>query len=732
MLWSALLPSRRIHLPARLYSHHFPSHYNGKDSKFSMPKKSPNTPGKASGSQGKPRMGAAITPAAARVIAAALQQGLALHQAGNLDQARAIYEEIVRINPRNFDALQLLATIAAQTGEYEKAVELFTRVLAVHSNNAALFNNRGVALFELKRLDEALASYARAIAIKPDYAEAHYNRGNAFKQHQLLPDALASYERAIACKPDYAQAYANRGNVLKELGLAQEALASFERAIEFQPGYAEAHGNRGVCLHDIGRTDEAVASYERAISIDAAYAEAHSNLGVSLMALERLPQALASYARAIALKPDYAQAHYNRGNAFHELHLPEEAIASFERAIAIQPDYAQAHYNCGNTFKELRHLDKALAHYAAAIAAQPDYAQAHCNQGVALQELQRLEDAVASYGRAIAIQPDYAEARWNQSLALLQLGDFQAGWAFYEWRWACAASAGARRNFVPPLWLGHGSLVNKTLLLHAEQGLGDAIQFCRYTQSVKDAGACVLLEVPGALMGLLAQLPGVDQLIERGTSLPSFDYHCPLMSLPLAFGTTVASIPAQGAYLHADAAKVRHWRDKIGGRGRLKVGVIWNGGFRPKQPELWSTNARRNIPLDIFARAFSAIEADFFSLQKGDPAESAIRGRELEYWPQGNFFNFATELNDFSDTAALIDTLDIIVSVDTATAHAAAALGKPTWILNRFDSCWRWLRDRDDSPWYPSVRLYRQQIDCHWEPVLQRVADDLSRLKPAQ
>jgi hypothetical protein len=232
-------------------------------------------------------------------------------------------------------------------------------------------------------------------------------------------------------------------------------------------------------------------------------------------------------------------------------------------------------------------------------------------------------------------------------------------------------------------------------------------------------------------MGLLARLPGVDQLIERGTSLPPFDYHCPLMSLPLAFGTTVATIPFPRAYLRADEAKVRHWRDKIGGGGRLKVGVIWNGGFRPNQPELWSTNERRNIPLDVFAEAFRSIHADFFSLQKGDPAESAIRGRELEYWPQGNFFNFAGELNDFSDTAALIENLDVVVSVDTATAHVAAALGKPTWILNRFDSCWRWLRDRDDSPWYPSARLYRQQSDCHWAPVLQQLADDLSALQPA-
>ena len=633
------------------------------------------------------------TPGAQRA-AAALQQGLALHKAGNLDPARAIYEDILRVNPRDFDALQLLATISAQTGQYEKAVELFSRVLAVHSNNAALFNNRGVALFELKRFDEALASYARAIALKPDYAEAHVGHANALAQLGLFPDAVASYERGIQIKPDHS----------------------------------EAHCNLGVCLHEIGRTEEAAASYERAISIDPAYAEAHSNLGVSLLALGRLPQALAQYARAIELKPDYAEAHYNRGNALQGLHFPEEAIASFERAIAIKPDYAQAHYNCGNGYKELRQLDKALAHYAAAVAAKPDYAQAHCNLGVTLQEQQRLDEAIASYGRAIAIHPDYAEARWNQSVALLQLGDFQAGWARYESRWACAALAGAKRSFSAPLWLGQESLVNTTILLHAEQGLGDSIQFCRYVRCVKDAGAHVLLEVPGALLSLLAHLSGVDQLIEHGQTLPHFDYHCPLMSLPLAFGTTAESIPCPGAYLRAEEAKVRLWRDKIGSPGRLKVGVVWNGGFRPNQPDLWTTNERRNIPLDVFAGALQLADVDFFSLQKGDPAESAIRGRESEYWPQGNLFNLANQLQDFSDTAALIDNLDIVISVDTATAHLAAALGKPTWILSRFDGCWRWLRDRDDSPWYASARLYRQNDDCQWAPVLQRLANDLSQL----
>ena len=681
-----------------------------------MPKKLLNAPGKASGPQ--------------RMVAA-LQQGLALHKAGHLDQARAIYEEIVGVNPKNYDALQLLATLAAQTGRYEQAVELFNRVLAVHTNNAALLNNRGVALFELRRLPEALASYARAIAIKPDYAEAHYNQGNAFREGGQLEESLASYARAIALRSDYAQAHCGLGNARAQLRLLPDAVAGYERAIQLHPGYAEAHSNRGVCLHDLGRTEEAVASYEQAIAIHPAYAEAYSNLGVALMALGRLPQALASYARAIELRPDYAEAHYNRGNALNGLHFPEEAIASFERAIAIRPDYAQAHYNCGNGFKELRQLEKALACYAAAIAAKPDYAQAHCNRGVTFHELQRLPEAIASYGQAIAIQPDYPEARWNQSVALLQLGDFQAGWALYESRWDCAALAGAKRSFPAPLWLGHESLVNKTILLHAEQGLGDAIQFSRYARLVKDAGAHVLLEVPGALLGLMEQLPGVDQLIERGKDVPSFDYHCPLMTLPLAFGTTVETIPCSSPYLRAEAAKVRMWNDKIGDRGRLKVGVVWNGGFRPNQPGLWTTNERRNIPLDVFAESLRSVDVDFFSLQKGDPAESAIRGRELEYWPQGNFFNFAADLNDFSDTAALIENLDIVVSVDTATAHLAAALGKPTWILNRFDSCWRWLYDRDDSPWYPTVRLYRQQGEGQWGPILERLAGDVSLLKPS-
>ena len=271
------------------------------------------------------------------------------------------------------------------------------------------------------------------------------------------------------------------------------------------------------------------------------------------------------------------------------------------------------------------------------------------------------------------------------------------------------------------------SLLNQTILIHAEQGLGDTIQFCRYAALVKKLGARVLLEVPKSLMVLLKDLEGVDILLEQGMPLPDFDFHCPLLSLPLAFKTELQTIPFPKSYLKADQNKINQWQKRLNLNG-FKVGLVWNGGFRANQPELWDINERRNIPLKILAQKLNSIKVNYFSLQKGDPAESEIRGHETEYWPSGNFFNFADELLDFSDTAALISNMDLIISVDTSTAHLAGALGKPTWILNRFDSCWRWMLDRDDSPWYESVKLYRQDEDRQWAPVLERVARDLKEL----
>ena len=607
----------------------------------------------------KPKVGVAQMPTMAQQIAAKLQHGFTLHSAGQLERASAVYQTILQIDPKNFDAIQLLGTVAAQTRQWTTAVDLYTRALQIY-RTADLFYNQGIAFQELRRLDEALSSYGKAIGLNRDFAEA----------------------------------YLNQGNVLREVGHLNEALNSYDKAIDLKENYPAAYFNRGVLLQQLRRLDDALISYDKAIVLKIDYAEAYANRGVLLQLLLRSDDALISYTQAIAIKPDYAEAYANRGVVLKEMGRLDEALTSCNQAIELKADYAEAHSNRGNV----------------------------------LQELRRLDEAIASYDQAIAINPLNADAHWNQSLTHLIGGEYKKGWLLHEWRWKTKSPASGERVFTQPLWLGQENLHNKTILLHAEQGLGDSLQFCRYAKLVKDQGAHVVLEVPAALVSLLSSLSGVDQVIAFGEVLPDFDYHCPMMSLPLAFGTELASIPFPSSYLRAEEMKAGYWRNKMGHAGRLKVGVVWSGGFRANQPELWGVHQRRNITLDIFASALNTVNADFFSLQKGDPAESAIRGRELEYWPRGNLYNYVSELQDFSDTAALIENLDLVVSVDTSTAHLSAALGKPTWILNRFDTCWRWLLDRDDSPWYQSVKLYRQSEDRAWEPVLNRLADDLSLL----
>jgi hypothetical protein len=307
------------------------------------------------------------------------------------------------------------------------------------------------------------------------------------------------------------------------------------------------------------------------------------------------------------------------------------------------------------------------------------------------------------------------------------VGDFAMGWELYEWRWLLAKTALKQSLIDRPLWLGVESLKGKTILLHCEQGLGDTIQFCRYAALVAQLGATVILEVQQLLLELLSGLEGVCHVVAEGEPLPPFDYHCPLMSLPLAFRTTLGTIPADIPYIKADPSKTAYWQAKLGEHHKPRVGLVWSGGGRPNQPEVWAINERRNIPLELISRINSP-EIDFYSLQKGEPAESELLRRKQEVWPEVNFFNFAQELNDFCDTAALIDNLDLVISVDTSTAHLAAAMGKPVWILNRYDNCWRWLLDRDDSPWYPTAELYRQQRMGDWESVLEQVKTDLSKV----
>jgi tetratricopeptide (TPR) repeat protein len=538
--------------------------------------------------------------------------------------------------------------------------------------------------------------------------------------------AVDLFRRALEIDPDNAYAHNNLGTALQELGQWGEALASLDRAAALKTDYAEPFYNRGNVFRHTKRWQEAVANYDQAIGRKSDYAEAYCNRGIALAELKQFEAALSSYDCALAIKHDYAEAYYNRGIVLCSGGQWEAALQSYDRAIMLKSDYAEAYANRAFALQELDRTDEAVASCNQAVTVKPDCAEAHCNRGSVLHTTRRLEEALAGYDKAISIKPDYATAHVNRAMALLLMGDYQKGWTDYEWRgkeentWTVTE----KRNLSQPLWLGQVSLEGKSILLQSEQGYGDIIQFCRYAELAADLGARVILEVPQALAGLLQGLKGVAELIVQGEPLPPFDYYCPLMSLPLAMNTRLSAVPAKIPYLSAGDDRSRRWRQKLGERTRTRVGLVWGSGVRPN-PRL-SSNSRRNIALAKLA-PLKHPDIEFYSLQKGQPAESELEALIASNWDGPEIKDFTGDIRDFEDTAALIEQLDLVISVDTSTAHLAGASGKPVWILLRFDACWRWLLDRSDSPWYPTARLYRQERTGDWDPVVQRVRVDLEQ-----
>jgi len=628
------------------------------------------------------------------------------------------------VTPTLPEAMQR-AVVAYQRGQLSEADDLARAILGVEADYFDALHLIAVIRTRQRRLDEALASYDRALALRPDHAEALRNRGATLHKLKRFDEALASYDRALALWPDYAEALYNRGITLHELKRFDEALASYDRAVAARPDYAAALNNRGVTLHELNRFDEALASYDRALALRPDSAAAFSNRGNTLHELKRFDEALASYDRALALQPDYAEALYNRGMTLHELQRFDEALASYDRALTLRPDHAEALDNRGNTLHELKRFDAALASYDRALALQPDHAGALYNRGVVLHELMLLDEALASYDRALAVRPDHADAHFNKAVLQLLKGDFAAGWQEYEWRHRKEESfALFKRDYAQPLWLGQTAIAGKTILLHSEQGFGDTIQFCRYAPLVAARGARVLLEVPPPLKDLMASLAGVAQVISAPDKLPCFELHCPLLSLPLAFGTSLETIPAQTPYLFGIAAKTSAWRARLGARDKPRLGLVWAGDPRKQVPNAHRIDRMRSLEFDQLAPILRIAGYEFYSLQKGEHALAQLRNSALRQ----RVVDCGDDLHDFSDTAALIDNLDLVIAVDTSVAHLAGALGKPFWLLNRYSTCWRWLIDRDDSPWYPTARLFRQQAPGDWSGVISRVVIELERL----
>ena len=562
------------------------------------------------------------------------------------------------------------------------------------------------ATFQQAAASYQLAGYGHAMAPQPDSAEANYTRGSALKEQQRLAEALAAFDRAIALKPDYAEAHNSRGIVLANLDRLDDAVAGFDGAIALKPDYAEAYNNRGIVLQDLKRIGEALANFDKAIALQPGNARAHNNRGVALHDLKRSDDALASHDKAIALKPDYAEAYYNRGIVLQDLKRLDDALADFERTIGLKPNYAPAHNNRGVVLANLNRLDDAIAGFDGAIALKPDDAEAYNNRGNVLQDLKRFDDALANFDKAIALMPDFAEAYGNQSYCLLKMGRFEQGWRLHEWRKKTARPLG-NRSFQQPLWLGAEDVANKTLFVHWEQGLGDTIQFCRYGKLLKARGARVVMSVQEPLYRLLQQMRPDMEVVGHNEVPAEFDYHCPLMSLPLALGTTLQNIPSEKRYIFADEELRRAWDIRLPPQTKPRIGVVWRGSPQHRN------DRNRSIDLATLAPLFSA-DAHWISLQKD------LRLGDHALLEEHKIAHYGDELKDFSDTAAVLDLLDLVITVDTSVAHLAGAMGKQVWILLPYKSDWRWLSDRDDSPWYPTARLFRQDMHA-WENVIARV-----------
>ena len=567
------------------------------------------------------------------------------------------------------------------------------------------------------RLAEAEAFYRQILSRVPNHPDALHLMGVLAGQAGRADVAVDLIGRAIAINPRTADYYCNLGEIYRRSGRLDEAISSFRRAIELRPDYVMAYSNLGVALRDAQKPNEAIEAFRRAIELGGNFAELYGNLGNALRDNGQLDAAIAAYEQAIVLKPNYAMGFNNLGVALRDKKRLPEAAAAIRRAIELEPNDTETHYNLGGILMEAREFDAAREAFAAAIRLNPNHANAHNNLGSCWMMQQEPANALPEFERAIQLDPNLATAHFNRGLAYLTLGDFRDGLPDYEWR------AKVKPQFIfmregssRPRWDGQ-PLEGRTIFLHAEQGFGDTIQFVRFVPLVHERGGRVILGVQPQLERLMQQVPGVERILSSIEPELQYDVHCPLLSLQLALGMNLASIPREIPYLKADVVPAAQWKSRMSEIPGKKVGLAWAGSAMNDQDSI------RTISLRQFALLASIKGVQFFSLQKGDALKESPDGLQL--------FDWTNDLHDFSDTAGLIANLDLIITVDTAVAHLAGAMGKPVWILIPHSPDWRWMTGREDSPWYPTARLFRQTKLGDWSGAIEKVAGELQRLRGA-
>ena len=600
------------------------------------------------------------------------------HSAGRLAQAEAAYRQILAEDPNHPGALHLLGVALSQQGKKRAAIDYISRAISLNPQVADFHSNLGLVHLENGTPDKALIECQRALALQADHVDALHQLGNALKQLGRLEEAVEPYQRAIALRPEFAMAIGNLADVLWKLGRTAEADALNERVVELTPDNLNALTARGEALLRQRKEREAEVVFRTVIKRWPNEWVGYNGLGVVLYGMGKSDEAASLYEKAANMAGDHPGPWNNLGYARISQGNIQEAIRCYEKALSIRPDFADAHNNIGNAY--LAKLD--------------------------------LDMAMRCYDKALFFQPDHSDGHWNRALLKLLLGDYDRGWLEYEWRWLKFPEV--RRYFDRPLWDGF-DINGKTILLHAEQGFGDTIQFVRFAQAVSEKGATVNLECQPQLAPLLQHIPGVARTITRGDPLPPFDFHCPLLSLPRALGLTLENIPNQVPYLQVDQNLARRWKNRLKEHeNQLKIGIVWAGArTHRRDPE-------RSISLDAFAPLAAIPGVRLFSLQKDASTQTRSDFPLIDH---------TADVHDFADTAAFILNLDLVIGVDTAVVHLAGALGKKVWTLLPYSPDWRWLLHRDDSPWYPTLRLFRQPNPSDWAGTVAQVAHELTSFR---
>ncbi len=545
----------------------------------------------------------------------------------------------------------------------------------------------------------------------------------AFHQQNNLEGAREIYASILSAHPNDFDTLFLLGTVNLQLNNFSESVTLLSKAALIDKSYPEVFFNLALAHEKLEQFDKSLKNYEFAILLQSNYVEARINYGNLLITLKQYGEALKNYDSLISLNPNYAEAYNNRGNIFQALLKMDEALSNYDKAISLNPNYAEAFNNRGNIFKYLGKISEAQNNYSHALSLNPNFLPALYNSAVNSFDQGDMNGAIKLYKELIAIDPKHPDGNWNLSICYLMIGNYELGWQQYEYRWQTprAPFYQNRRFYSKPLWSGKESLENKIILVYFEQGFGDTIQFCRYVFLFHqlELGAKVILQVQRPLFGLLKCLGDAINLIPDDCTPPSFDYHCPLLSLPLAFETNLKTIPNYYQYIQPNQNKVDYWKNKLGLKTKSRVGLAWSSTSNFKD------DFKRSMSFKQFTSLFpdNYDDFEFICLQK------EIKSCDQETFLSANSIQFfGDQIEDFSDTAALISQLDLVISTCTSIPHLSCAMGIPTWILLSHVPDWRWLLERTDSPWYPSATLYRQKLPGDWNQVLQDMKYKLSNL----